>query len=311
MRRLAPAFLFLVVFLSCHNSNAQAKKRVAILGFNESAVRTQNYQIGQRVTNQLISQLAGSGNYEIVDREYLQRIVQEQNQSYGSRFDPAGAAKLGKLANANLLIIGQVDDFAAGITTENKQSFLGAKTSKNGDVTLRVTVRVIQVDTAAILEAPTAQSEQKGVLAQSTSYGQSGLIGMAASAHAAPANTSSIDKLIDQAVNDVSTQLAAKIAATALAMPATIVAPKFVGIEEGLVIVNKGQNAGLRIGDKFEVSRLIDTGMKDPDTGQSVVHKKKLCLFTISEVEDSISSGKCDGADTPQAGDIFIPAAKQ
>jgi curli biogenesis system outer membrane secretion channel CsgG len=308
MKRLAAVFL-LIVSLPCNYSNAQAKKRVAILGFDESAVRTQNHQIGRRVTDQLISQLAGSGNYEIIDREYLQRIEQEQNQSYGSRFDTAGAAKLGKLANANLLIIGQVDNFSASMTTENKQSFVGAKTVQTGDVVLRVTARIIQVDTAAILEAPSAQSEQKGLLSQS-SYGQSGIIGMAANAHASPANTSSIDKLIDQAVGDVSTQLAAKIAATALAMPANVVVPKFVGIEEGLVVVNKGQNAGLKVGDQFEVSRLTDTGMKDPDTGQAVVHKKKLCLFTISEVEDSISSGKCDGAETPQAGDIFTPAAK-
>lgn len=307
MKRLAPVFLLFIVFMPCHYSNAQAKKRVAILGFDESAVRTQNHQIGRRVTDQLISQLAGSGNYEIIDREYLQRIEQEQNQSYGSRFDTTGAAKLGRLANANLLIIGQVDAFAAGVTTENKQSFLGAKIAQNGDVTLRV----IQVDTAAILEAPTAQSEQKGVLSQSTSYSQHGIIGMAASAHAAPANTSSIDKLIELAVNDVSTQLAAKISATALAMPATVVIPKFVGIEEGLVVVNKGQNAGLKVGDKYQVLRLTDTGLKDPDTGQAVVHKKKLCLFTILGVEDSISSGKCDSADTPQAGDIFVPAAKQ
>lgn len=311
MKRLAAVFLTVVFALPCQYSIGQAKKRVAILGFDESAVRTTNHQIGQRVTDQLISQLAGSGNYEIIDRAYLQNILQEQNQSYGSRFDTAGAAKLGKLANANLLIIGQVDDFSANVTMENKQGFLGAKTIQNGDVTLRVTARIIQVDTAAILEAPSAQSEQKGVLSQSTSYGQSGLIGMAASAHAAPANTSSIDKLIDQAVNDVSAQLAAKITATALAMPAAVVVPKFVGIEDGLVIVNKGQNAGIKVGDQFEVSRLSDTGMKDPDTGQAVVHKKKVCLFTISEVEDSISSGKCDGAETPQAGDLFTPAVKQ
>jgi curli biogenesis system outer membrane secretion channel CsgG len=310
MKRLAAVFLLLIVSLPCNYSNAQAKKRVAILGFDESAVRTQNHQIGQRVNDQLISQLAGSGNYEIIDREYLQRIEQEQNLGYGGRFDTAGAAKLGKLANANLLIIGQVDDFSATTATENKQGFTGTKIIQNGDVTLRVTARIIQVDTAAILQAPSAQSEQKGVLSQST-YGQSGIIGMAANAHAAPANTSSIDKLIDQAVSDVSTQLAAKISATALAMPATVVIPKFVGIEEGLVVVNKGQNAGLKVGDQFEVSRLTDTGMKDPDTGQPIVHKKKLCLFTISEVEDSISSGKCDGTETPQAGDIFIPVAKQ
>jgi curli biogenesis system outer membrane secretion channel CsgG len=310
MKRQAVVVFLLIVFLPCHHSNAQAKKRVAILGFDESAVRTQNHQIGQRVTDQLISQLAGTGNYEIIDREHLQSIVQEQNLGYGSRFDTAGAAKLGKLANANLLIIGQVDNFSATDTTQTKQGFTGAKIIQNGDVTLRVTARIIQVDTAAILQAPSAQSEQKGILSQST-YGQAGIIGMAANAHAAPANISSIDKLIDGAVSDVSTQLAAKISATALAMPTTVVIPKFVGVEEGLVVLNKGQNAGLKVGDQFDVSRLTDTGLKDPDTGQPIVHKKKLCLFTISEVEDSISSGKCGGTETPQAGDIFLPAPKQ
>lgn len=310
MSRHALVVLLLIAFVPCYYSNAQAKKRVAILGFDESAVRSQNHEIGKRVTDQLISQLAGSGNYEIIDREYLQRIEQEQNLGYGTRFDTAGAAKIGKLANANLLIIGQVDGFSATEAMENKQGFTGTKIIRNGDVILRVTARIIQVDTAAILQAPSAQSEQKGVLSQST-YGQSGLIGMVSNAHGGSASTSSIDKLIDQAVSDVSTQLAVKISGTALAMPATVVIPKFVGIENGFVVVNKGQNAGLKAGDQFDVSRLADTGMKDPDTGQAIVHKKKLCRFTISEVEDSISSGKCDGTETPQAGDIFTPIAKQ
>ena len=309
LKRLIPVLLVFTAVTTY--SNAQGKKRVAILGFDDRTVRTQNYQIGQRVTDQIISQLAGSGNYEIIDREYVQRIEQEQSQSYSGRFDTAGAAKIGKLANANLLIIGQIDDFSASVSMESKQGFLGAKSTQNGEVDLRVTARIIQVDTATILQAPSVHSEQKGILGQSTNYGQSGLIGMAASAHAAPVNTSSIDKLIDQAVNDATTQLAAKISSTALAIPATVVIPKFVGIEDGFVIVNKGQGAGLKIGDRFEVSRLTDTGMKDPDSGQAIVHKKKLCLFTISAVEDSISSGKCDGADAPQAGDIFTPASKE
>jgi curli biogenesis system outer membrane secretion channel CsgG len=309
LKRLLASFL-LTTILTGVSVNAQAKKRVAILGFDDRTVRTQNHQIGQRITDQLISQLAGSGNYEIIDREYLQRIQQEQNQSYGSRFDTAGAAKLGKLANANLLIIGQVDDFSASIATESKQGFLGAKTTQNAEVSLRVTARIIQVDTATILQAPSVTSEQKGVLSQSTNYGQSGLIGMAAASHAAPANTSSIDKLIDQAVNDATNQLAVKIGASALAMPATVITPKFVGIEDGLIVVNKGQTSGLKVGDQFEVSRLADTGMKDPDTGQAIVHKKKVCLFTITSIDDSNSSGKCEGVDTPKAGDIFAPAVR-
>ncbi len=311
MKRLMMVVCLLLVSICCSRSNAQGKKRVAILGFDDHTVRTQNYQIGQRITDQLISQLAGSGNYEIIDREYLQNILQEQNQSYSSRFDTAGAARLGKLANANLLIIGQVDDFSASVTADSQQGFFGVKTTQNGDVSLRVTARIIEVDTAAILEAPSVQSEQKGVLGQSTSGGQPGLIGMAARGHSAPVNTSSISKLIDQAVNDVTAQLAAKIAHSALAIPAAVVIPKFVGVQNGLIIINKGQAAGLKVGDQFEVLRLTDTGLKDPDTKQPIISKSKLCLFTITDVQDSFSSGKCDGGATPQAGDVFNPTTKQ
>lgn len=98
MKRLLAVSFILFAALNTHLS-AQAKKRVAILGFDDHTVRSPQYQIGQRVTDQLISQLAGSGNYEIIDREYLKNIEQEQNQSYSSRFNTAGAAKIGKLAN--------------------------------------------------------------------------------------------------------------------------------------------------------------------------------------------------------------------
>lgn len=215
------------------------------------------------------------------------------------------------LPTSNLLIIGQIDDFSANITAKSKQGFLGTKSTREGEVDLRITARIIQVDTATILQAPSVQSDQKGVLAQSTNYGQSGIIGMAAASHAAPVNTSSIDKLIDQAVSDAASQLAAKISSTALSMPATVIVPKFVGIRDGLVIVNKGQSAGLKAGDQFEVLRLADTGLKDPDTGQAIIDKKKLCLFTITSVEDAFSFGKCDGADTPKSGDIFTPLPRQ
>jgi hypothetical protein len=161
------------------------------------------------------------------------------------------------------------------------------------------------VDTGNILQAPSVESHQNTVLGQSTVYGDPrNPIG---GSKTNEGKAGGLQKLVDAAVHDVSVQLAAKIRAASLTMPAVVVIPKFVGIQDGLVVVNKGQGAGIKGGDRYEVSRQSDTGMKDPDSGAPILRKKKICTLTITEVEDNISSGKCEGADTPQTGDVFSP----
>jgi len=301
--------LFALIGFALASSNAQARKRIAVLGFDDRSVQTQNMGIGQRVSDELISALAGSGSFEIIDREYLNKVAAEQTQGYGDRFSPEGAAKLGKLANADVLIIGQIDAFSANVAMENQTTALGTKTVQNGVVELRGTARVIQVETGTIMLAPSVTTEQKAVLGQSstTSGGALGRFSLPGSSKNQN-NQSSLPKLVDDAVHDVANQLSAKISTSALAMKAAPPVPKFVGIEDGLIVVNKGQNAGIKVGDRFNVVRPTDTGMKDPDTGQTIIRKKKQCVLTITVVEDTISSGKCDGDGVPQAGDEFSPA---
>lgn len=312
VRAVRVALLLALVAFSGVFSNAQARKRIAILSFDDRSVQTQSMGIGQRVTDELISTLAGTGSFEIIDREYLRKILAEQTQGYGDRFSADGAAKLGKLANADILILGQIDAFSANVTTENQTSMLGSKVVQNGVVSLRGTARVIQVETGTIILAPSVSSEQKAVLGQSSNTSGAMVRGFSIPGSSkAQNNQTSLPKLVDLAVHDIATQLSAKISTSTIGMQAAPAPPKFVGIEDGMIVVNKGQKAGIKVGDKFSVVRPTDTGMKDPDTGQAIIRKKKQCVLTITVVEDTISSGKCDGDGVPQAGDEFAPVPNQ
>jgi len=325
VRSIRVVLLLALVASSCVFSNAQTRKRIVIIGFDDRSVQTrypgtqaQNTGIGQRITDELISALSGTGSFEIIDQEHLNIVLSQQTQGYGDRFSTEGAAKLGRLANANVLIVGRVDAFSANATTENQTSMFGSKAVQNGVVELRATARIIQVETGTIILAPSVNSEQKAVLAQSTStsgtaptrLGRFSLPGSSGSSQTQNGQTT-LPKLVDLAVHDVATQLSTKISTSAIAMHAAPAVPKFVGIEDGLIVVNKGQNAGIKVGDKFNITRPTDTGMKDPDTGQAIIRKKKLCVLSITVVEDSISSGKCDGDGVPQAGDEFAPVLNQ
>jgi len=305
-------------------SSAQARKRVVIVPFADRdasqgmdatqlmMLGTQGAHVGPRISDELISKLATLGTVEMIDKEHLNAVIQEQNQGYSDRFSPTGAARLGKLLNADVLIIGQVDSFSVAQKTENKGNMLVSKQVQTGVVDLTVTIRIIAVETGTILAAPSATSEQKEVLS-SRSSSSLPIIGIAAT----PAPTYPVfgmewaSKDIDKAVDDVTTQLSQKVSSSIVSLqasPTAATVPKFVGIEDGLVVINKGHNAGIKPGDRFNIVRPTNTGLQDPDTSQPIIRKKKLCTMTVTVVEDTISSGTCDGSTPPQKGDEIQPA---
>lgn len=122
--------------------------------------------------------------------------------------------------------------------------------------------------------------------------------------------TGPLERSTDKAVDDVTIQLSQKVSssiASLQASPTSVSIPKFVGIEDGLVVINKGHKTGIKVGDRFSIVRPTDTGLQDPDTNQPIVRKKKLCTMTVTVVEDTISSGTCDGSTPPQKGDEIQP----
>jgi len=266
--------------------------------------------IGTKVSDALISKLAGTGAFEIVDREYLNTVMSEKNLKFDPNFNPAGAAKTGLLGVVDIIVVGQIDSFNANVNASSTSYFVATKTKQNGVAGLKVTARLISVERGTILSAPSASSELTSLLSQSTTTDMVQGVGSGS-------RTSSLDsalrKLVDQTVEAVSTDLSAKIAAGAqaeVAAHATPSLPKFVGIEDGLTVINKGTGAGIKVGDKFLVARPTDTGMKDPDSGQAIIRKKKVCTLVISMVEENISSGTCDGG-LPTKGDELAPSNGQ
>src|SRR2546427_6490661 len=63
----------------------------------------------------IISELAANPGARVVEREELQRLLDEQNLGASGRVDDATAAKLGKLVGARYVVAGAVGDFYGGV----------------------------------------------------------------------------------------------------------------------------------------------------------------------------------------------------
>jgi TolB-like protein len=114
-RAARAAALTLVLTLSAPALAAQTPAAstlpgVAILDFdNGSLLRDLDYNaLGKGIADMLISDLAGGGTMRLVDREHMQRVLQEQDMAGARRVDPETAVRLGKIVGARYFMTGSV-----------------------------------------------------------------------------------------------------------------------------------------------------------------------------------------------------------
>src|SRR5690349_16870460 len=92
-------------------ARAQADTRpvVAVLSFDNNSIGAgrQDYDgIGKGIQETLIADMAANGKIRLVDRERIQRVLDEQNLSKAGRVDPATAVRVGKILGAQYAIYG-------------------------------------------------------------------------------------------------------------------------------------------------------------------------------------------------------------
>ena len=92
-----------------------ARPGIAVMPFDNSGSYGQdreNFDALQKgIAGMLISELAGNPAARVVERDEIQKLLEEQNLGATGRVDPQTAAKLGKLVGARYVITGAFIDF--------------------------------------------------------------------------------------------------------------------------------------------------------------------------------------------------------
>jgi len=110
-----------------------------------------------------------------------------------------------------------------------------------------------------------------------------------------------------KAVDSVSAGLTAKLSDALAAVPGPKAElPLVAGIANGSVYINEGTAAGIKVGDRFEITRQKDTGLVDPKTNKPITEKAAVCVLTVISVADDHASGTCKGG-LPQSKDVAEP----
>ena len=323
MRRgLAVIVLTLSVTAGAWAQQPADRHRVAVLDFNYATVMTNsqaifgtNVDIGKGISDMLVDRLVNDGTYRVIERNAIDKILNEQNFSNSDRVDPNTAAKIGHILGVDAVIVGDITQFGRDDQNKNIGGALGKWGSGYGlggvghhsaKAVVQITARLIDTNTGEILGSATGEGTSKrsgtsllGGGAGSGGWG-GGEGGMTSSNFGAT--------IIGEATNAAVTQLAQALVADSGKLP-TVAAPAMVinglvaDASSADIIINVGSKSGLKVGDKLAVSRVVRV-VKDPATGKPLRSiEAPVGQLTITSVDADSAVGSFSGAGKPQTGD--------
>jgi curli biogenesis system outer membrane secretion channel CsgG len=248
-----PTRLFLVVPLCLallSVSPAQVKKRVAVADFtNKSGYNG----AGQGVSDMLTTALVKTGEFIVIERKELDKVMQEQHLGASGQVTPETAAKAGKLLGADLLVLGSVSELG----TKDRQvaggsalfgAALNAKSARAA-----VDIRLVNSTTGEVIASETEEGSEstvglggryKGINFSDFSQWNDTDLGKAA--------REAIDKCVELIRDNM-----AKIPWSGRILKAN---------PDGTVIMKPGSEGNVKAGMEFDVFRAGEE-LKDPDTG--------------------------------------------
>lgn len=324
MRKISLAILSLCfATLPFVGQQAPVRHRVAVLDFGYATVMTTsqavfgtNVDIGKGISDMLIDKMLNDGTYRIIERNAIDKIMNEQNFSNSNRADPATAAKIGHILGVDAVITGDITQFgrddenknygatAVGSWTHGAIGGIGKHSSK---AVVAVTVRMIDTSTGEILASVSGKGEsaRSGTSLLGAGYGG----GSGAGAGIDMTSSNFAQTIIGEATTAAVAQVAQGLDADSAKVPtapppaAVVVSGLIADASTPDIIINVGSQAGLKVGDKLAVSRVIRV-VKDPATGKPLRSiEDSIGQLTITSVDATSAVGNFSGSGTPKIGD--------
>ena len=303
---------------------AQHKKRVAVLNFDYATVQSTvsamfgtNVDVGKGISDLLVQQLVTDGKYSLIERNAIDKILNEQNFANSDRVDSSTAAKIGKILGVDAVIMGSITQFGrddqnktygGGVASLSKFG-LGGVQKREAKAVVGITARLVDTSTAEILAAVTGtgESTRKGT----SLVGAGGGGGNGAGGGYDMTSKNFGETILGEAVHAAVTQMATQLDAKAEALPARKV--EFTGlvadVSGSTIILNIGRSSGVQVGDTVDISRPVRT-VKDPTSGKVIkTITNQMGTATITEVDADSATANYSGSSPAKVGDAVKSVA--
>jgi len=258
------------------------KRRVGVVDF-VNKTKYGEARLGSSATDVLITELAKSGKFILVERDRMGKLLEEQKLGMSGAIDANTAARVGRILGLNAIVTGSISEF--GSTTEGSEYLLAQ--SKRQVVKATVDIRVVDAETGQILYADSGsglgQKKSGGVLGLGTrqSYDES-------------LEQEALRAAIVKFVNNIVAQVEKKPWSCRVA-----------DADSTSIYLNAGSDSNLPVGKTLSVFK-IGREIKDPATGLVLGNTEEKIgeIKTVRYFGDDGSVAELVKGTMPSKGDI-------
>ena len=220
------------------------KIRVAVMNFeNNSTWSYWGDNLGHAAADELVTQLFRTGSFSLVERAQLEAVLAEQNLGQSGLVNPNQAAEIGRLLGVQLILTGSITKFSI----DTKGGGFGGFGVEYSEAESNLDIRLVNTNTAEIMFADDGEGTVRlgGIRVKSVNFRQDFDAGLAQEA-LRPAVEDVVKKIAEQADVFASIQ-------TPVALAQVVGAS-----EDGSFYIDKGENSGVVVGQRYQVHRVID-----------------------------------------------------
>ena len=258
------------------------KRRIGVVDFENKTTYGAN-RLGTSASDILITELAKSGKFIVVERDKMNQVMAEQKLAMTGAIDPSTAAKVGRILGLNAIVTGAISQF--GETTEGSEYLITQ--SKSQIVKCTVDIRVVDAETGQVLYADSGSGLGKkhsgGVLGLGTRTGYDETL-------EGDALRAAIAKFVDNIVAQVEKKpWSCRVA----------------DVDGQNIYLNAGSESGVKIGTKMLVLR-AGKQIKDPTTGLVIGNAESQIgeMKVVRYFGEDGSVAQLTSGSMPAAGDV-------
>jgi len=270
--------------------SAQVRKRIAVAEFQD---KSGHRGAGQGVADMLVTALVKSGEFIVVERKELDKVLAEQRLGRSGSVTPQTAPAIGKLLGADLLVLGSISEL--GTKDRNVSGgapMFGAKINAK-TARAAVDIRLVNTSTGEVVAAETEEGTESTV-------GLGGRYQSYNFADFSQWNDTDIGKAAREAIDETVTLIAKNMAKVPWSGRVIKMS------DDGTVIMKPGSEANVTADMEFDVFRPGEE-LKDPDTGLVLGHEeKKVGRIRVTEdmLEGKAARAKVLSGTGFQTGDV-------
>ncbi len=290
---LSILLLSLFAILAFPAFGAEKLYKIAVLPFDDGSIQDRwwdegNWDVGKGISDEFVTELLKTNKFRLIEREQIDKVIEEQDFGESGRVDAKSAAKIGKILGVQFLVMGRVTEFSlksseVGGLSLKKGIGLGVKST---NAIVAIDARLVDTSSAEIIASVTGKGNKRNtnlsvaVEWEAISFGSDEFRATNLGLAMREAVASAAQQLSDKAYNSGRGPTEPEKLAGSVAY-----------VSGNRVIVNIGSTSGIKPETVFIVRRVLDV-VKDPTTGD-IIDEVTEAVAEIKVTEVKEKSATC------------------